>query len=150
MPNLILDPILAQRAQALFPISEGNQAQTLPVNPVAGQIVPVVVLNPSTLIPYIKSGSFVGAGSTTVDTVTKGFHTIITYMTFFNPGAGNSIVSVYDGSTLVWSTVVNGGAVVVAIAPIQVEFLTNLTLNCNAAVTINYTLNGYQERISNV
>jgi hypothetical protein len=151
--NLILDPNLAKRWQALFPISEGNQPQQMPVPPTAEQISPVIVLNPSTLIPWTASGSAGGSGNKEIyNPIPLGYHLMVTNFAFWNSVASDSLL--FDGGTQVWDlgalTSAEASAVAVMTFPSGMEFKTSVIFNCNNVCTTYWGMVGYLERISNI
>lgn len=153
MSNLILDPTLAARWQSLFPISEGNQSQQLPVVPVGAQIVGVVILNPASLIPKTFSQSVVGgAGDKLAYTVPAGYQFVCTGISIFNSAGSATVIK--DGST----TVYDMGVINILVYGINARdfvpggftFRTSVIVNTGGAVNTTWTFFGYLERISNL
>jgi len=147
---VILDANLSKRWSALFPISEGNVAGLSA--PVSKQITPVVVLNPTTLLPVTLSSryTFAAAESYTIYTIPKGFHLIITYMEFYKAvNVSNVVVS--DSTTQVWNIVqVPVTPNTIQITNIYLEILNTLVLYSSTAGELNWNINGFLERISNI
>ena len=152
--RFILDPNLAARWQAMFPIPEGNEPHSLPETPVSEVIQPVVVLNPSQLIPYVLSNrqNWGLGASITLYTIPTGFHLIITYMNFFYgaaAGPGNVVLS--DSTVQTWNMAnVPKTPNSLDIPGLNIAINNSVVIYSSAAGELNYNINGYLERISNI
>jgi len=135
------------RWNALFPYSS-NPPGVTEVPSIKPEIIPVIVLNTPTTFPFGVSNSAAGA-TKQVYTVPAGFRLIVTFITYYNGVAADTIW--YDGvgtTTTIFIPSFAIGMTPYTLANISYPIYNGLYVTLSAAQTTTWMICGYLERIT--